>query len=132
MLIEQQTEQIKISYIVKSVSQAAYRSGRSTTENVFTLKILAEKAKTTLNYEMNIMLLDMSKAFDSVERDVLLQDLDEILGKDETHVMKILIEDVNNYFSNKKWKKSRSKIFNKQGNAAKRLSQSNILYFILG
>ena len=31
-------------------TQAAYRPGRSTTENVFTMKILAEKALTSSNY----------------------------------------------------------------------------------
>ena len=76
------------------ISQAAYRSGRGTTENIFTLKILAEKAVNDLNYEINIMLLDMSKAFDSVNRNILLNDLKDLVNKDELHIFKILIEDV--------------------------------------
>ncbi len=76
------------------LTQAAYRPGRGTTENIFTLKILAEKAATELNYKINIMLLDMSKAFDCVNRDILLQDLKKLLNEDELHIFKILIEDV--------------------------------------
>ena len=49
-------------------SQAAYQSGRSTTEQVFTLKILAKKAITSENYDIFILMLDMSKAFDTVNR----------------------------------------------------------------
>ena len=49
-------------------SQAAYQSGRSTTERVFTLKILAEKAITSENHDIFILMLDMSKAFDTVNR----------------------------------------------------------------
>ena len=45
------------------ITQAAYRSGRSTTEQVFTMKILAEKAITTTDYSAQILLMDMSKAF---------------------------------------------------------------------
>ena len=48
------------------ITQVAYRSGRSTTENVFTLKVLIEKALNETKYEINVLLLDMSKAFDSV------------------------------------------------------------------
>ena len=45
------------------ITQAAYRPGRSTTEHVFTFKILAEKAIASSNFEINLLLLDMSKAF---------------------------------------------------------------------
>ena len=56
-----------------SISQSAYRPGRSTTENVFALKMLCEKAVISQNYETNILLLDMSKAFDNVNRDALFR-----------------------------------------------------------
>jgi len=36
----------------------------------------------------------MSKAFDCVNRDTLLQDLKKLLNEDELHIFKILIEDV--------------------------------------
>ena len=50
------------------LSLAANRVGRSTTKHVFTCKIPAEKAVTTECYETTILLLDMSKAFDTVRR----------------------------------------------------------------
>ena len=76
-------------------SQAAYRRGRSTTENVFTFKILAEKAIIEDNAEIHLRLLDMSKAFDNVSRGNLIQDLKQILQEDELHMVKILITQVN-------------------------------------
>ena len=49
------------------LTQSAYRSGRSTTENVFVLRTLIDKALSLTNYELNILFLDMSKAFDSID-----------------------------------------------------------------
>ena len=46
--------------------QASYRAGRSTTEHVFTAKVLVEKAITSANYPIHLLVLDMSKAFDTV------------------------------------------------------------------
>ena len=74
------------------LSQTVYRAGRSTTENVFTCKILAEKAVTSECYETTILLLDMGKAFDTVKRDNLMKLLETILDPDETHMMKILLK----------------------------------------
>ena len=68
-------------------TQTAYRPGRSTTENVLTFKLLAEKAITETNYEINLRLLDMSKAFDNVNRKILLNDLQTILNNDELHII---------------------------------------------
>ena len=76
------------------MTQAAYRPGRSTTEQVFSVTILAEKAYNTDNYEINLLLLDMSKAFDSVDRGKLLRQLNDIIEEDELHIIKILVEDV--------------------------------------
>ena len=72
-----------------------YSSGRSTTEHVFTCKILAEKAITSSNYEITLLLLDMSKAFDTVKKAKLLRMLKDILNEDETHMMKLLLQDMN-------------------------------------
>ena len=76
------------------LSQAAYRSGRGTTEQYLTIKLMAEKAATTPGYETTLLLMDMSKAFDRVERGTLLNDLKSILEQDELHLVKILIKDV--------------------------------------
>ena len=50
------------------VTQAAYQAGRITTEHVFAIKILAELAITTQNNKIFLLMLDMSKAFDTVNR----------------------------------------------------------------
>ena len=75
-------------------TQAAYQQGRSTTELVFSFKVLAEKAIMSEDYKIILLLLDMSKAFDTVRRNELFKILKEILDKDELHMMKILVEDV--------------------------------------
>ena len=71
-------------------SQAAYQPGRSTTEHVFAYKLLAEKAITSCN----IILMDMSKAFDKVNRKILLEELKQIVDDDELHLLKLLLDDV--------------------------------------
>ena len=83
-------------------NQAAYRKGRSATELIFAIRILAEKAITSSEYEINVLLLDMSKAFDSVNRNILLSDLDTILEKDELHMVQLLLKDVNMRVKNNK------------------------------
>ena len=75
-------------------SQAAYQSGRSTTEQVFVFKSMAEKAISSNNYNTHILMMDMSKAFDTVKRDILLSDLKMIVDDDELHILKLLIDDV--------------------------------------
>ena len=76
------------------ITQAAYSPGRSTTEHVFTFKILAEKAIASSNFEINLLLLDMSKAFDTVKLATIMKDLSEVLDPDELHMFYILLKDV--------------------------------------
>ncbi|MCP3931782.1 MAG: hypothetical protein GY705_22125, partial [Bacteroidetes bacterium] len=71
-------------------AQAAYQTGRGTTEQVLALKLLIEKAITTTDYDLYILLLDMSRAFDTVNRKLLLQDLSTVLQPDEIHLLSIL------------------------------------------
>ena len=54
------------------LSQAAYRRGRSTTEHVFAMKILCEKAMTSCDYSTHILLLDMTKAFDTSSESICI------------------------------------------------------------
>ena len=75
-------------------SQAAYQQGRSMTEQIFTIKILIENANASQNYHLWLLLMDMSKAFDTVKRKTLLDDLRHIVETDELHLCKLLIEDV--------------------------------------
>ena len=76
------------------ISQAAYQSGRSTIEQVFTLKITAKKAIISEKYDIFLLMLDMSKAFDTINRKKLMEELQEILTESEMHIMDILINDV--------------------------------------
>ena len=75
-------------------SQAVYQQGRSTTEMVFTFKIVAEKALMSKDYKLILLLRDMSKAFNTVRRNELFKILKEVLDKDVLHMMKILLKDV--------------------------------------
>ena len=71
--------------------QAAYQQGRSTTEHVFAIEQLAEKAIQSSNYKIYIFMLDMSKAFDSVNRKMLMNPLEQLLGRDEMHLLSNLL-----------------------------------------
>ena len=66
-------------------NQAAYQAGRSTTEQVFAAKVLIEKAVTSSDYKLYMTLLDMSKAFDTVDRKTLFENLEKILLPEELH-----------------------------------------------
>ena len=67
--------------------QAAYQPGRGTTEHVFAVKMIAEKAITSNDYTAFLLLLDMSKAFDTVDRELLFNHLEKVLEPDELHIM---------------------------------------------
>ena len=86
------------------LSQAAYRKGRSTTEHVFAMKILCEKATTSCDYSTHILLLDMTKAFDTINREHLHRLLSDILDPDELNIMNILLRDVTLQVKNNKTK----------------------------
>ena len=80
---------IKIKpYIPKE--QAAYQAGRGTTEQLLSVKILCEKAITTSDFNIYLQLIDMSKAFDTINRKLLFKNLETILGDDEMHILSIL------------------------------------------
>ena len=74
------------------LNQAAYQSGRSTTEHTFAMKVAAEKTITSKTEELHVLLLDMSKAFDSINRKKLMQDFEEFLTKDELHLIQIMLK----------------------------------------
>ena len=52
--------------------------------------MLAEKAINSSDYTIYLLLLDMSNAFDTVDRKLLFEHLEKILGKDELHLLSIL------------------------------------------
>ena len=73
------------------MSQAAYRKNRSTTEHVFATKLIIERTIST-DETVYLFLLDMSKAFDSIQRNTLIEDLKNVLNQDELHLIRILLD----------------------------------------
>ena len=71
-------------------SQAAYRAGRSTKEHEFEAKVLMEKAITSANYPIHLLMLDMSKAFDTVHQSMLMQELAKVLDPNKLHIINVL------------------------------------------
>ena len=57
------------------ISQAAYRKNRSTTEHVFGTKLIIERTISSKNETVHLILLDMSKAFDSIHCVTLIKEL---------------------------------------------------------
>jgi len=53
---------------------------RSTTEHVFACKLTIERTISARNETVHLILLDMSKAFDSVDRKILVNDLRNTMG----------------------------------------------------
>ena len=70
--------------------QAAYQPG-GTTEHVWAVKMITEKATISSNYKIYLILLDMSQAFDTVNRKILFDHLEETLAPDELYIMSRLI-----------------------------------------
>ena len=65
-------------------TQAAYQQGRSTTEMVFGFRAMAQKAITSKDLEITLLLLDMS---DTVKRKDLFEILKEVLDYDELKLL---------------------------------------------
>ena len=57
---------------------------------------MAEKAITSQSqhFSIQILMMDMSRAFDTIKRGQLLEDLKPILSPGELHIIKVLIEEV--------------------------------------
>ena len=67
--------------------QAAYRKSRSTTGHVFATKLIIKRAISSTDETIYLLLLDMTKAFDSVQRNTLMEDLENVLNQDELHLI---------------------------------------------
>ena len=84
--------------------QAAYKKGRGTTEHVIAMKILCEKTMTSFDYSIHILLHDMTKAFDTINREHLHESLSDILDPGELNNMNIHLKDVTLQIRNNKTK----------------------------
>ena len=68
------------------------------------MKILCEKAMTSCDYSTHILLLDMTKAFYTINREHLYRLLSDIIDPDELNIMNILLKDVTLQVKNNKTK----------------------------
>ena len=73
-------------------SQAAYRKQRSTTEHVFAAKLVIDRTITAKDETSYLLLHDMSKAFDSINRKTLINDLKTVIQPDELHLVYKMIQ----------------------------------------
>ena len=71
--------------------QTAYRKNRSTTEHVFATELIIERTSSTVETAY-LLFLDMSKAFGSIQRNTLIQNLKKVLNQDELHMIRILLD----------------------------------------
>lgn len=76
-----------------SQSQAAYRENRSTTDIIWAHRFIAAKVMMYQNQSVDITGLDMSNAFDTVDREELMEILEEILDEDEVRMCRLLLSD---------------------------------------
>ena len=77
-----------------SANQSGFRPFRSTSDVVWTHRWLA--AKTALsNLEFKVTGIDMSAAFDTINRERLLQILDKFLDEDEIRLVQFLLSNTN-------------------------------------
>ena len=49
-----------------------------------------EKAITSANYPIHLLMLDMSRSFDNVNRTTLIEELANVLDPDELHIINVL------------------------------------------
>ena len=70
--------------------QAAYQGERCGAEQVLAVKLLLEKAINSSDYKVFLSLFDMSKAFDTVNRQKLFEHLERIMNPDELHLLSII------------------------------------------
>ena len=61
---------------------------------ILTFKLLVERAISSNGYEFHILMLDMSRAFDTIQRGSLIKHLKSVLEPDEVHLVSLLIKDV--------------------------------------
>ena len=77
-----------------NTSTKTMKSQRTSRKSQTSHSIIAKKAITSIGYETNLLLLDMSTALDTIKGDLLIEDLKEVLNNDETHLVALLLENV--------------------------------------
>ena len=74
------------------ISQAAYRKNRLATEHAFATKLIIERTISSTDETLYLLLLDMSKSFDRIQRNELIEGLINVLNQDELHLIRILFD----------------------------------------
>jgi exonuclease III len=75
-----------------SINQSGFRYKRSTTDIVWAYRWLMAISKK-FNIEINIIGIDLSKAFDCINRNILLNNIKEIIDDDEYRILKYLLSE---------------------------------------
>lgn len=76
-----------------SASQSAYRCSRSTTDVVWSYRWMLAKIQRYTDLELYITGIDMSSAFDTINRQELLDVLDTFVDEDEVRMIRLLLSD---------------------------------------
>ena len=74
------------------ISQAAYCKNRSTTEHIFATKLIIERTISSTDKTIYLLLLNMSKAFDRIQTNTLIEDPKYVLNQDKLHLIQILFD----------------------------------------
>ncbi|GFR89314.1 retrovirus-related Pol polyprotein LINE-1 [Elysia marginata] len=74
-----------------SHSKSGFRPNRSTSDVVWAHRWLSAKILNTPNLQLNITGIDMSAAFDTIDRTLLLKTLREIINEDELRIVQFLL-----------------------------------------
>ena len=72
-------------------TQTAYRPNRSTTDVVWAHRFICSKVQLYQDVEIIIVGIDMSSAFDTIERGKLMQELETLLHEDEQRMCRLLL-----------------------------------------
>ena len=74
-----------------SSSQSAFRANRSTTDIVWAYKWMIAKVQKYIDLKLYIVGIDLSSAFDTINREKLLNILEPIINNDEHRMIRILL-----------------------------------------
>ena len=69
------------------INSAAYRKNRSTKKHVFVTKLVIERKILLTDETVYLLLLDKSKTCDSIQRNILIKDLKNVLIQDKLHLI---------------------------------------------
>ena len=97
-----------------SHSQSAYRANRSTTDVIWSHYFIIAEVMLYQNMDVQITGLDMSSAFDMIEREQLMQILELILKEDEIRMCRLLLRETSTTLRFEKDRSSRPEVFCKK------------------